>query len=99
MTSTATARIVQVSPTETLTYDMPCWLYGLMVDVFDSWVLYHSRRDKPTVEKVLGLFEAVGMSGMRDHVVTERRPTKPELKGLCADIVWYDPYGYSKEEV
>jgi hypothetical protein len=92
-----TARILQVSPTETITYDMPYILYELMKDVMDGWSLYHSRRDKCTVEKVIALMERVmPRVKIRELIEVKREPTKPEIRGLRADV-WLDPYGFSKE--
>jgi len=91
-----TARIVQVSSTETITYDMPWEVYSVMKDVMEDWRYHHSRSDKCTVEKVLALFDQVGMP-VRDQVTVKREPTKPAIRGLSAGV-WLDPDGYSKEE-
>lgn len=94
-----TARILQVSSTETITYEMPWVTYELIRDIIDQWQFHHSRRDKPTVEKALLILDRAGEAlgfDARTGITVIREPTIPAIKGLDAGV-WYDECGFSNE--
>jgi hypothetical protein len=95
-----TARILQISSKETITYDMPWTTYELIRDLMDQWQFHHGRRDKPTVEKALCILDRAGAAfgfDARKDVVVKRAPTRPAIKGLSHTAVWYDEFKYSEE--
>lgn len=97
LSTPTTARILQVSPAETITYEMPLATYELIRDVLDTWWLFHFRRDKPTVERVIAQIEAHAVPEIRQYITVTRDTTRQEIKGLNPDMVWLDEFAFSKE--
>jgi hypothetical protein len=95
-----TALVLQVSAKETVTYKMPMRTYELFKDICDWWPVDHGRV-KCSVERVLRIIDdALTPFGLHiwDEIKVTRKPTKPGIKGLSADVVWVDERRFSEEE-
>jgi hypothetical protein len=92
-----TARVLQISRKETITYEMPMRTYELFKDICDWWPVDHGRA-KCSVERVLRIIDdALTPFGLHiwDEIRVTRKPTKPEIKGLQADV-WIDEREFSE---
>lgn len=61
-----------------------------------DWPIFHSRRVKWTVERGIALLET-SFPDIRAEITVKSEPTKQELRGLRADLVWVDEFGFYEE--